>query len=353
MIIWTQSDGEKKQIYYSYFNGVIWDHPTSLSDNISLNGQVTYSSQVALNSEGKIVITWTQFDGAKNQIFYSYFNGVSWVHPSNLSDNISPDGQDAFYPQVAMNSDGKIVISWTQSDGAKNQIFYSYFNGTSWVHPTNLSDNITPDGQDAYHSQVAMNNEGKMVITWTQHDGAKGQIFYSYFNGVSWVHPASLSDNISPDGQHALSSRVVMNSAGKMVITWMQLDGSRYQIFYSYFNGVSWVHPSSISDNISPDGTFAFAPQVAMNSEGKIVITWEQSDGANGQIFYSYFNGVSWVHPTSLSDNISPDGQPANNPQVAMNNDGKMIISWPQFDGTKNQVYYSYFNGSNWKHPNT
>ncbi|MDH4468543.1 MAG: sialidase family protein, partial [Bacteriovoracaceae bacterium] len=318
VISWNQFDGANFQIFYSYFDGNTWHHPISLSDHISPSGQDAYSPQIATNIGGKIVITWTQSDGTNYQIFCSYFDGVTWNHPSSLNDNISPDGQNAFSPQVAMNVLGKILISWQQSDGSKGQIFYSYFNGASWVHPTSLSDNISPDGQDAFYSKIAMNNDGKILICWEQSDGFSYQIFYSYFDGVSWDHPSSLTDNISPDVQSAHAPQVAMNTNGKILITWEQSDGANLQIFYSYFDGISWDHPSNLSDNISPNGQAARSPQVAMNSNGKIVITWEQADGASEQIFYSYFNGASWDHPSNLNDNISPDGQFAFAPQVAM-----------------------------------
>ena len=143
--------------------------PIEFSSNQSFGSS---EPNVQINSAGQIVIIWTQSDGANYQIFYSYFDGVSWDHPTILSDNISPDGQEADSPQVAMNSDGNIVITWTQSDGANSQIFYSHFDGVSWDHPTSLSDNISPDGQEADSPQVAMNSDGKIVITWTQSDGA-------------------------------------------------------------------------------------------------------------------------------------------------------------------------------------
>jgi len=40
-----------------------------------------------------------------------------------------------------------------------------------------------------------------------------------------------------------------------------------------------------------------------------------------------YRNGA-WHHPAGLSDNISPDGKPAWAPQVAMDNNGNAIIVW-------------------------
>jgi len=49
----------------------------------------------------------------------------------------------------------------------------------------------------------------------------------------------------------------------------------------------------------------------------------------------------AWHHPISLSDNISPDGQNASVPQVAMDNNGNAIIAWKQYDGTYYQIFKS------------
>ncbi len=51
-----------------------------------------------------------------------------WSHPT-ITDNISPDNQDAYYfPQVAMDDNGNAVIVWQQNDGSGyDQIFKSEY----------------------------------------------------------------------------------------------------------------------------------------------------------------------------------------------------------------------------------
>jgi hypothetical protein len=51
----------------------------------------------------------------------------------------------------------------------------------------------------------------------------------------------------------------------------------------------------------------------------------------------------TWTHPSGLSDNISPDGQGANEPQVAMDDNGNAIITWYQFDGSDYQIFMSEY----------
>ena len=58
----------------------------------------------------------------------------------------------------------------------------------------------------------------------------------------------------------------------------------------------AWTHPASLADNISPNHADADDPEVAMNDNGHIIIVWEQSDGTNDQIFKSEFRSGAWSH---------------------------------------------------------
>lgn len=63
-----------------------------------------------------------------------------WKHPSDLSDNISPDEQDAWFDfQVAMDNNGNALIVWRQSDGNNWQIFKSEYRDGEWTHPEDLA----------------------------------------------------------------------------------------------------------------------------------------------------------------------------------------------------------------------
>ncbi len=351
IIVWRQLDGAQDQIFKSEYRGGAWTHPAGLSDNISPNGQDVYDPQVDMDNNGNIIIVWQQSNGAQDQIFKSEYRGGVWTHPIGLSDNISPDGQHTSTPRVAMDDDGNAIICWRQSDGSKVQIFKSEYRAGVWTHPGGLSDNLSPDAQHAYEPQVAMDNNGNAIIAWYQSDGVHNQIFKSEYRGGVWTHPGGLSDNISPDAQHAYAPQVAMDNNGNAMIAWHQYDGARNQIFKSEYRAGVWTHPGGLSDNISPDGQDALFPQVAMDSIGNAILVWQQSDGSQNQIFKSEYRGGVWTHPSGLSDNISPDGQHAGIPQVAMDNNGNAVIAWQQSDGSQTQIFKSEYRGGVWAHP--
>jgi hypothetical protein len=179
--VWQQSDGFDTQIFMS--QGVIgsWVHPTSLTDNISPNGQPTAFSEVALDNIGNALIAWNQLDGLFTQVFISEFRGNIWTHPSNVQDNISPLAESAWLPQVAMDDNGNALVTWFQEDGNKLQVFKSEYRNGVWIHPAGLQDNITLPDEDARHPDAAMSNSGNAFICWRQSDGNVEQIFVSEF----------------------------------------------------------------------------------------------------------------------------------------------------------------------------
>jgi len=345
IIVWHQYDGSRDQIFKSEYRAGAWTHPSSLTDHINLNGQSASYAQVAMDDNGNAIIVWGQSDGSNNQIFKSEYRSGAWTHPSDLTDNISPDGQHAGSSQVAMDNNGNAIIVWYQYDGANGQIFKSEYRAGAWTHPSGITDNISPDGQNATDPQVAKDNNGNAIIVWHQYDGANGQIFKSEYRSGAWTHPSGLTDNISPDGANAYFPQEAMDDNGNAIIIWVQSDGSNDQVFKSEYRSGVWTHPAGLTDNISPDGQQTNSPQVAMGDNGNAIIVWYQSDGSNDQVFKSEYGARAWTHPSSLSDNISPDGQQANSPQVAMDNHGSEIIAWSQSDGSKTQIFKSEFMG--------
>jgi hypothetical protein len=349
IIIWSEYYGANYQMFKSEYRNGAWTNPANLSDHFSPNSVPDspwpLSCQVAMDNNGNAIIVWVQPDGPRGMIFKSeYRNGV-WHHPASLSDKINPTGISASDPQVAMDNNGNAIIVWYQYDYIKTtQIFKSEYRNGAWHNPATLTDNISLGEQWANSPQVTMDNNGNAIIVWDQSDGVNEQIFKSEYRGGVWTNPANLADNISPDGQDARNAKVAMDNSGNAIIVWHQSDGSHKQIFKSEYRNGAWHNPASLSDNISPDGQDAyFYTQVAMDNNGNAIIVWNQFDGASYQIFKSEYRSGLWTCPANLSDNISPDGQDAFYPYAAMNNIGNAIIVWCQSDGTKDQIFKSEY----------
>jgi hypothetical protein len=355
IVVWQQNDGGSWVIAKSERRDGTWTHPTSAADKISPTGQAASASQVAMNDAGDAVVVWRQSNGLNSHIYKSERRDGTWTHPT-LADNISPSGQDAHTPHVAMAENGDAIIVWRQSDGTHQQILKSEYRAGSWTHPVDVTDNISPAGGNAYHPRVAMGPSGEALVVWEQNTGAHWQVFKSEHRGGVWAHPASLDDNISPDGSGANEPDVAIGALGDAIIVWHQHDGSNDQIFKSEYRGGAWAHPASLEDNISPDGEQADGARVVIDARGDAIVAWRQSDeDGDDHVFKSEYRDGVWAHPASLAAKISPgpEGGTAS-PQLAMDAYGNAIIVWDQSDeDNRSRTFVSEHRHGAWAHPSS
>lgn len=352
VICWIQWDLTANAVYRSHYRAGVWTHPTSLADKISVAGNWPDIPNAAISDNGDAIITWEEYDGSFYQAYKSEFRSGVWINPTNAADNISPNGSNVSDVYPAMNASGDTIVVWQQPNGGLNQIFKSEYRSGSWTHPTSLTDHISPAGQQALGPSVAISNNGDALISWQQSDGTRSQIFKSHYRLGSWTHPSSLTDNISPDGGQAINSQVLIDSAGNGFILWSQENGPDYQIFRSSFRAGLWTHPSSLTDNISPDGADAFWFRAAMSENGRAIVTWNQTD-TTSRAFMSTFNGTSWVDPVDINDQqgFSERYQYISWPMIKVNNNGEAIIIWRIRDGFNFKLFKSEYRGGAWTHP--
>jgi len=350
IIVWRQNDTSNiAQIFkYEYRDGTV-TAPANRDDNITSDGTDAIEPFVAMNDNGKAVIAWEQNVSGDERIHRSFYN-TSWETPAI----ISPAATNAYTPQIAMNNNDEAIIAWQQQNGSANeQIFISTFNGSAWTLVTGLDDNISPNGTHAYSPSVAIDSSGNMIVAWNQINGsAIHRILKSERRGGTWYPPLNVDDYaISPTGQNAYKTDVAMDNSGNAIIVWTQSDGSYQQTYKSEFRSASWTNPTDLTDNISPDGTetcfCSNYPTVSLANELAALIAWPQRGGTNPsdpeQIFYSLFKRGAWDHPADLSDNISPDEYSTYSQDSAMNSNGDAIIAWRQSSGSNTQVFISMF----------
>jgi hypothetical protein len=383
IIVWVQ---DQMGIYKSEYRSGVWSHPTSSADRVNNSGTTGASvPQVAMDNNGNAIIVWQQSDGSRQQIYMREYRAGNWSPVPALTSRFSPSGQDAYNPQVAMDNNGNSIVVWEQNDGTTantySQIYKREYRSGAWSPVPALTSRVSPTGEHAFWPQVAMDDRGNAMITWMQHyatsvacgfmgfSGPCSAIFMSEYRNNVWTSPTSTSQHISPTANGTTTSvpSVAMDGNGNAIIAWAQSDGVSQctsgpamwttctNIYKSEYRNSVWTHPTATTQYINPSGPgiMAYKPQVSMNGMGDAIIAWEGYASSNSdctalmmpcsQIYKSEFRSNTWLHPSSLTDNISPDGQAASLGGVALSNSGDAFIVWGQQDGSVPQSYGQIF----------
>lgn len=290
VVVWEQYVAGNGRIFKSECHNGVWTNPTSVNDGISAGTTHAQDVALAVGPDGHVIVAWAQWGTSNYSIFKSErINGV-WTHPASLAAGISPNGSHAFAPKIAFDGIGDAVLAWIQGDGSNDQVFVSQYRSGVWQHPTGLSDNISPDGTDAHAVRVAMSADRQAVIVWSQDTGSfRSHLFKSVYGNSTWTHPAGLNDHFSV-GDHVNEFTVAMDSVGNVIVPYTAADASlTWATYLTERRFASWSHPGSLANHISPSGTVATLPWIAVDGNDAVIVIWRQSDGTFQKTYMSEY----------------------------------------------------------------
>ena len=257
---------------------------------------------------------------------------LGWGGPTVVDQHLQGPASD---PQIAMDPIGRATVVWRHVGGGIANIWGNrYIPGFEWRAPR-LVEAI---GGDASEPQVAMDANGNAVSVWRQGNS----VFENRFVvGSGWGTPTALESEAPP----AEDPQIAMAPGGNATAVWRQSDGANtFDIYASrYVLGSGWETPTTLETSIFS----AREPQVAMEVGGYATVVWEQSDGTFQRIYASrYAPGFGW----SVATLIDAGPGLANQPQVAMDENGHAMAVWVQTqNGSSFSVYASrYVPGTGW-----
>ena len=279
--------------------------------------------QVAIDAHGIAIFTWQSFDG------------VDWivqVRRRTLGGGLSPiravsaQARDAFSPQVGVDADGDAVLGWRR------------FNGDYWIVQarTRAADgtlgsvqNVSGRGESARSQRLAVDSAGNAVLVWDRDDGSVSTAQMRSRSADGTLGPIQ---DLSPAGGSATEARVTVDPDGDAVFAWQRLlPGSSDYVIEA--RGAAAGGALSPVQQLSALGGDAFLPEVAGDASGNAIFTWQRSNGSD---FIAQARGRAADGMLSAVQDLSPAGQSAFDPQVAMDSGGGAVFTWkrPEGEGT-------------------
>jgi hypothetical protein len=235
---------------------------------------------------------------------------------------LSPAGQDAFDPQIAMSGAGDAVVVWTRFDGANDRI---QARARSVSGTLSSVQTLSGSLQDAEKPQVGIDGSGNAVAVWERSDGTNLRV-----QTRARLASGTLSSvqTLTAAGQDAFAPQVAVNTAGTAAMLWTRFDGThdRTQLRTRSSAGVL----SSV-ETISDAGHDAEEPQVGIDGNGNATGTWERFDGTSFRIQARLRSAAGVLDPVQT---ISTAGLDAFSPQIAVNGPGAAFADWLIYDSS-------------------
>ena len=328
--VWYQDDGVEYSIWANRYDVATgsWGKAVLLE----LNSGSAVEAQIAVDRGGNGIAVWSQWDGARNNIWANRYEAAtdSW----GKAQLIEKSAADAGAPRIAIDPDaheGNAIVVWQEHDGTRHNIWANRYNAAiaSW----DKAQVIEKNSEEAGGPQIAMDHDGSAIAVWFQ----KGAWANRYDAAAdSWGNAKLISNNIGC----ALYPQIAMDPGGNAIAVWRQNDGRRENVWASRYSVVTgWGKAGLIETN---DTGNVANPQVAMDHGGNAIAVWAQHDGTMNNIWANRYaeSAGSWGKAELIELNNSGEGVV---PQIAMDPYGNAIAIWMQHDGTRYDIWVNNY----------
>jgi hypothetical protein len=282
--------------------------------DLSEGGVSTYGTVVAVDPAGDAAAAWMLYTGSNYAVQVSTRPAAGTWAPAVT---LSPLGVSASEPSIAIDAQGDTVVAWQQYVG-KDLIEVSTHGAgaTSWSGTTTVSNPL----RESAEAQVAIDPQGEAVVAWVGQNAAGDEIVQASAEqgfGGEWGAPISLS----AAGADAESASLGMDAAGEAIAVWKRPNATNHLIQESQRPaGGSWSAPV----DISPAGQNALQPRLAVDAKGDAAVIWDHYTGVNVTQVTTRLAGGSW----SVPHDLTPGGENTFDARIALDAQGDATALW-------------------------
>jgi hypothetical protein len=267
---WKGETGDDR-LFYSAFDGTSWVPQETIAGNSSVGpGLAVFGSSMFAAWKG---------ENDDQRLFFAGFSGTTWLAQAQIPGVASSIG-----PSLA-GFDSKLYAVW-KGDDNDQRLWYASFDGTKWSAQAQISG----VGSSLGPSLTVF--AGKLYAAWKGVDGDQN-LWYASFDGTKWSAQAQIpgvGSNIGP-------SLAVF--AGKMYAAWKGEDDDQ-RLWFASFDGTKWSAQAQI-----PGVASSIGPSLA-GFGSKLYAAWKGEEG-DQQLWYASFDGTKWSAQANIPGNSGPD----------------------------------------------
>lgn len=322
-----------------------WEFPVSISDFVSFPNFNVESPALDMNDYGDILLAWTQVgDLGDARVYKKEFINRTWVDPLDIFDFINPPQTTATGISAAIDRDENAYVTWIQTknlnESKYDQVYMARKLNNIWVYPS-IEDSVSISYSNVYRERdpgtiVKVNKNGDGVMVWAQIDGEElysdiRKLYVAELKNGVWNFPKDLTETLNLHGLNTATPAfdVALNDRGDIIVAWVQyIDNEVY--IAEKINGV-WKS----SKKLSLPGQ-ATNSHVNMNNLGNAIVVWDSISADKGGFDKIYKaerdTNFNWTGPKNSSDYITVTGDYSGTPDVAINDEGRSLIVWREWN---------------------
>ena len=278
-VVWEDDSPGNLDIFFSRSTngGATFSAPQDLSNSIG-HSEIP---QIAVDNSGNVNVAWQDDTPGNFDVFFtrSTDGGATFSVPQNLSH----DNGASIFVEIGLDSAGNINMVWQDTTSLNSGILYtrSTDGGATFTLPQNLSN----DSGSTQFPQLAVDSGGKINVVWEDNSSGNFEILFTHSTdgGASFSTPKNLSNS----GGLSSFPQIGVDSGGNINTIWEDNTSGNFDIFFSRSinDGASFSTPQNLSN--SP-GLSEFQ-QIAVDKVGNVNVVWSDFTPGNSDVFFSQF----------------------------------------------------------------
>lgn len=280
------------------------------------------SLAVAMADDGRFVVVWERAVGGQSQVQMRVFDAHGVAVTGILTLSTAP-GQ-GYLPDVAIHpTTGEFAVGYTyQAEGLvvpghvyDTQVYVQRFSATG----TALGGPIVVSSTDGKAPELAMDRAGRVLVVWNA-DHLLGRFITA--DGALAGDAFVITESAVGEGLIQTTS-VATDGEGRFVVAWDQM---RSAVFARGFSSEGTALGEAFQVNGLGD---AFEPAVVMDAAGRFVVTWANldRDGDGSGIYTRRYEADGTAAGLEVRVNVEQAGHQFE-PSMALGAWGRILVCW-------------------------
>jgi len=271
-VVWEEGG----RICHRFWDGRTW----SLVRRVAVGEQPA----LAVDGHGLVHLVFVNEFGSNYEVYYCRWNGSAWSLPRNLSNTTGVSSA----PGVAVQDDGAVHAVWADNTPGYSVIYHASWDGTYWINEP------IPSAFGGAPRMVAGAGAALHVV-WQDRDSPAlpYETYYSYWNGTAWSLPENLSDTAE---EPSIIPALAVDGSGIAHVVWQERSDGRYAVEYTWGTVGYWSIPMRLSEGDAQ----AYLPSPAVGRRSTVFVGWDL--GTAAVIRERSAAGAAWSTPLTVME---------------------------------------------------
>ncbi len=325
--VWSDNRNGNTDIYLQSYS----EQGIRTGNNVKLNSDTLSSAQVnpdvVMNHSGLMLCVWESAHNRYNDIFIQFIDKDGNAIGNNIQVNTNTGSRFQRTPACDMNESGASVIVWRYDEAGQADIRGQRYDENQ--NPAGDNFTINTERGSVYNNRpaVAIAEDGSFCVAWRDKYNDNFEIYMRKYasDGIPEADPFIVNDDVTQADQR--HPAIDIDQAGNIIVIWEDNRTGDYDIFGQFYNeeGVK------IGNNVrfSDDSFLVYhgSPSVDVDTSGLGVAVWRDNRNGNPDIYGQGFSMSGEFIGQNFMAVEDSNGLRQEDPDVAIESDGKIVIT--------------------------